>query len=164
MRRGWDALKWLHLFPSPHLSFALIFLSLHSHSLTHKTNQSVRWNKTGMNSSQNSFNDKEQVSSYVYVIRYSKYDVMSFHVDGTLFSALKGCGQRCFWWWSFSYHKSCHTKNHKQGSTTDVSHNNKSPSVIDRVQLLNNCYYLEQRKINRDFFAENAPTLRPSKM
>lgn len=40
------------------------------------------------------------------------------------------------------------------------SNNNKSPSVIYRVQLLNKCYYLEQRKINRDeVFPGNPPKI-----
>lgn len=71
-----------------------------------------------------------------------------------------GCGQRCFWGWSFSYHKSCHTKNHKQGSITDVFKQQQKPISNLRFQLLNNCCYLEQIMIKRDeVFPGNPPKL-----
>lgn len=151
MRRGWDALKWLPLPLHIPVLLSSFFLCTLTHSLAHKTNQSVRWSKTGMYSLQNSFNDKEQVFGCICVSSGECY-VMSVRIDGTLCPAVNGFGQRSSALKSFSNLKAATPKTTNKDLLRMCSNNNKSPSLIYRV----NWHYLEERKINlAEVFPEN---------
>lgn len=127
--------------PSPHPCFALIFLSLRSHSLVKQTNQLngtkleyiVYWISLMARCRSSGVYACHQVNVCSYMAR----------------DAFKGGAS--------------HSSKAATPETTNkdllrmCSNNNKSPSLIHRVQL--NWHYLRERKINLAVFPENPPKI-----